>query len=69
MYILYKSKKIFVGNATAADGLTDEQQQIQKVALDFAKNEFSPNMEEWDAKVRLYSDTQIVQLAIHRFYS
>uniref|UniRef100_A0A2C9K112 Isobutyryl-CoA dehydrogenase, mitochondrial n=1 Tax=Biomphalaria glabrata TaxID=6526 RepID=A0A2C9K112_BIOGL len=29
-------------------GLDEEQLQIQKVALDFAKNELAPNMQKWD---------------------
>lgn len=29
-------------------GLTEEQQQIHDVAIDFAKQELSPNMIEWD---------------------
>ncbi|KAK3583981.1 hypothetical protein CHS0354_033781 [Potamilus streckersoni] len=29
-------------------GLSDEQKQIQKVAIDFARNEMYPNMAKWD---------------------
>ncbi|XP_076833535.1 isobutyryl-CoA dehydrogenase, mitochondrial [Brachyhypopomus gauderio] len=31
-------------------GLTDEQKEFQKVAFDFATNEMSPHMAEWDQK-------------------
>ncbi|KAF3692653.1 Isobutyryl-CoA dehydrogenase, mitochondrial [Channa argus] len=31
-------------------GLTDEQKEFQKVAFDFAANEMSPHMAEWDQK-------------------
>ncbi|KAM3616690.1 uncharacterized protein V6R79_021788 [Siganus canaliculatus] len=31
-----------------AHGLTDEQKEFQKVAFDFAANEMSPHMAEWD---------------------
>ncbi|XP_078464376.1 isobutyryl-CoA dehydrogenase, mitochondrial isoform X1 [Lampetra fluviatilis] len=31
-------------------GLTDEQREFQKVALEFAKNEMAPHMAEWDLK-------------------
>lgn len=36
---------------TASCGLTDEQKEFQKVAFDFAANEMSPHMAEWDQKV------------------
>lgn len=36
---------------TASLGLTDEQKEFQKVAFDFAANEMSPHMAEWDQKV------------------
>ncbi|XP_032820284.1 isobutyryl-CoA dehydrogenase, mitochondrial isoform X1 [Petromyzon marinus] len=31
-------------------GLTDDQREFQKVALEFAKNEMAPHMAEWDLK-------------------
>lgn len=36
---------------SAGDGLTEEQRQFQKVALDFASREMAPHMREWDEKV------------------
>jgi len=36
---------------TVSAGLTEEQVQIQQVALDFAENEMKPHMAEWDEKV------------------
>jgi hypothetical protein len=36
---------------TASLGLSEEQQQMQNVALRFAKEEMSPNMERWDEEV------------------
>ncbi|XP_042342641.1 isobutyryl-CoA dehydrogenase, mitochondrial [Plectropomus leopardus] len=33
-----------------AHGLTDEQKEFQKVAFDFAANEMTPHMAEWDQK-------------------
>uniref|UniRef100_A0AAY4AN84 Isobutyryl-CoA dehydrogenase, mitochondrial n=1 Tax=Denticeps clupeoides TaxID=299321 RepID=A0AAY4AN84_9TELE len=35
---------------TISHGLTDEQKEFQKVALDFASNEMAPQMAEWDLK-------------------
>jgi alkylation response protein AidB-like acyl-CoA dehydrogenase len=32
----------------AAEGLTEEQAQIQNIAQDFSRNELSPNMSSWD---------------------
>jgi len=29
-------------------GLTDDQREFQRVALDFAKNELAPEMQKWD---------------------
>lgn len=29
-------------------GLTEEQRQIRSIALEFARNELSPNMQRWD---------------------
>uniref|UniRef100_A0A4W5QG61 short-chain 2-methylacyl-CoA dehydrogenase n=1 Tax=Hucho hucho TaxID=62062 RepID=A0A4W5QG61_9TELE len=34
----------------AAHGLSDEQKEFQKMAFDFAANEMSPHMAEWDEK-------------------
>lgn len=36
---------------TASMGLSDEQKEFQKVALNFAQNEMLPHMREWDEKV------------------
>lgn len=36
---------------SAGDGLSEEQRQFQKVALDFASREMAPHMREWDEKV------------------
>lgn len=36
---------------SASIGLTDEQKQMQSVALDFAKQEMLPNMAKWDIEV------------------
>ncbi|GFN89876.1 isobutyryl-coa dehydrogenase, mitochondrial [Plakobranchus ocellatus] len=36
--------------ADPANGLGEEQRQIQKMALDFAAKELAPNMQEWDEK-------------------
>jgi len=38
-------------------GLTEEQQEFQKVALDFAKKEMLPHAEEWDEKKIFPVDT------------
>ena len=32
----------------AAEGLTEEQAQVQSIAQDFSRNELSPNMSSWD---------------------
>ena len=32
-----------------AEGLTEEQVQVQAIARDFASNELAPNMAAWDA--------------------
>ena len=34
----------------AAEGLTDEQAQIQAIAKEFAMKELAPNMSTWDAQ-------------------
>ena len=34
-------------------GITEEQKEIQRVALDFAKNEMAPHMHTWDMEVSL----------------
>jgi hypothetical protein len=39
----------------AVAGLSEEQSQIQAVAVDFATRELRPNMAEWDEKVRCMS--------------
>uniref|UniRef100_A0A8C7G407 Uncharacterized protein n=1 Tax=Oncorhynchus kisutch TaxID=8019 RepID=A0A8C7G407_ONCKI len=36
---------------------SDEQKAFQKMAFDFAANEMSPHMAEWDEKVLLYRAT------------
>ena len=36
---------------TASLGLTDNQREFQRVALDFAKNELAPEMQKWDQEV------------------
>lgn len=36
---------------TASLGLTDDQREFQRVALDFAKNELAPEMQKWDQEV------------------
>lgn len=41
----------------ASYGLTDEQKEFQKVALDFAENEMKPNMRTWDEKEIFPVDT------------
>uniref|UniRef100_A0A3Q1K8F5 Isobutyryl-CoA dehydrogenase, mitochondrial n=1 Tax=Anabas testudineus TaxID=64144 RepID=A0A3Q1K8F5_ANATE len=41
---------LFVVLFVASYGLTDEQKEFQKVAFDFAANEMSPHMAEWDQK-------------------
>jgi hypothetical protein len=41
----------------AAHGLSDEQKAFQKMAFNFAANEMSPHMADWDEKVLLYSAT------------
>jgi len=41
----------------AAIGLTDEQKEFQKVALDFAKTEMLPHAEKWDAEKYFPKDT------------
>ncbi len=38
-------------NFSASSGLTEEQQQIYKTALDFAHLEMRPHMAEWDENV------------------
>lgn len=35
----------------ASAGLTEDQKEFQKVALDFAAKEMAPYMAEWDEKV------------------
>jgi len=35
----------------ASLGLTDDQREFQRVALDFAKNELAPEMQKWDQEV------------------
>lgn len=35
----------------ASLGLTDDQREFQRVALDFAKNELAPDMQKWDQEV------------------
>lgn len=35
----------------ASTGLTEDQKEFQKVALDFAAKEMAPYMAEWDEKV------------------
>ena len=44
---------------SAGDGLTEEQRQFQKVALDFASREMAPQMREWDEKV-LETETESI---------
>ena len=41
----------FYLNFLVAAGLTEEQSQIQAVAVDFMTKELLPNMAEWDEKV------------------
>lgn len=49
--------------SAAAHGLTDEQKEFQKVAFDFAANEMSPHMAEWDQKVlRCHNKWELVIL-------
>lgn len=36
-----------------ADGLSDEQRQLQDQALKFASNELAPNMRQWDKMVEI----------------
>jgi alkylation response protein AidB-like acyl-CoA dehydrogenase len=38
-------------------GLTDEQKEFQKVALDFAEKEMKPHAEKWDAEKIFPADT------------
>ncbi|XP_065582910.1 isobutyryl-CoA dehydrogenase, mitochondrial-like [Artemia franciscana] len=38
----------FISSVDPISGLTDEQQQIFKTAIDFARNEMAPRMKEWD---------------------
>ena len=38
-------------SCVAGDGLTEEQRQFQKVAVEFASREMAPHMREWDEKV------------------
>lgn len=45
--LLWKS---FVSCIDPSIGLTDEQKQMQSVALDFAKQEMLPHMAKWDAE-------------------
>ena len=33
-------------------GLSEEQRQIQDVAVNFAKNEMAPHMAKWDQEVK-----------------
>jgi len=35
----------------ASLGLTDDQREFQRVALDFAKHELAPEMQKWDQEV------------------
>jgi isobutyryl-CoA dehydrogenase len=37
-------------NSLAAEGLNEEQRQIQSIAQEFSRNELAPNMSTWDAK-------------------
>lgn len=36
---------------SASLGLTDDQREFQRVALEFAKNELAPEMQKWDQEV------------------
>lgn len=36
---------------SVAAGLSEDQAQMQRVALNFAENEMKPYMAEWDEKV------------------
>ena len=47
-------KWYFQLNHTASSDLTEEQQQIYKLASDFANQEMKPHMAEWDEKVILF---------------
>jgi isobutyryl-CoA dehydrogenase len=39
------------------EGLTDEQKELQQVALNFAKNELEPRMRDWDEKEKFPLET------------
>lgn len=36
---------------SASLGLTDDQREFQRVALEFAKNKLAPEMQKWDQEV------------------
>ncbi|PJF19906.1 hypothetical protein PSACC_00277 [Paramicrosporidium saccamoebae] len=44
-------------DGVAAEGLNEEQIQIQSIAQEFARNELAPNMSTWDAKEEFPVDT------------
>ena len=43
-------------------GITEEQKEIQRVALDFAKNEMAPHMHTWDMEVSLQNFFTLMDL-------
>lgn len=51
MLCLYQTPVGSFPGFLASAGLTEEQKEFQKVALDFATKEMAPHMAEWDEKV------------------
>ena len=43
--------RLYACSLAVSEGLDEDQQQFQEVALEFAKNEMMPYMSEWDEKV------------------
>ena len=53
---------------SASLGLTDDQREFQRVALEFAKNELAPEMQKWDQEVCEKKDSNFFFRKIVQFY-